>query len=44
MTVQPWPIAAPAVLMVVLVISINLLGDAFARSRGRRIASSPLPA
>jgi peptide/nickel transport system permease protein len=44
MTVQPWPIAAPAVLIVVLVVSINLLGDAFARSRGRRIASSPLPA
>ena len=41
MTVQPWPIAAPALLMIVLVVSINLLGDAFARSRGRRIASSP---
>ncbi len=37
MTIQPWPVAAPALMIVLLTISTNLLGDAVARSLGRSI-------
>jgi peptide/nickel transport system permease protein len=36
-TIQPWPVAAPAIMIVVLTISINLLGDAVAGNLGRSI-------
>jgi len=43
MTIQPWGVAAPAVLIIVLVLSANLLGEALARSRGRHVTEeSPL--
>lgn len=35
LTIQPWAVAVPAILIVLLVVSINLLGDAYARSIGR---------
>ncbi len=37
MTIQPWPVAAPAIMIVVLTIGANLLGDAVARSLGRSV-------
>lgn len=37
MTVQPWGVVVPAVLIIVLVLSANLLGEALARSRGRHV-------
>jgi peptide/nickel transport system permease protein len=43
MTIQPWGVVAPAVLIIVLVLSANLLGEALARSRGRHVTEeSPL--
>ena len=35
LTLQPWAVAAPALLIVLLVVSVNLLADAYARSIGR---------
>lgn len=35
LTLQPWAVAAPALLIVLLVIAVNLLADAYARSTGR---------
>lgn len=35
LTVQPWAPLAPALMIVVFVISLNMLGDAFARTYGR---------
>ena len=37
MTIQPWPVVMPAVLVILLTISTNLLGDAVARSLGKSI-------
>ena len=37
LTIQPWTVAAPAVLIALLTISANLVADAIARSMGRSI-------
>jgi peptide/nickel transport system permease protein len=37
LTVQPWPVAAPIIMIVALTISLNLLGDAIARNLGRSV-------
>lgn len=35
LTLNPWTVAVPALLIVLLVVSVNLLADAYARSTGR---------
>lgn len=35
LTLQPWAVVAPALLIVLLVVAVNLLADAYARSTGR---------
>jgi peptide/nickel transport system permease protein len=37
MTIQPWPVVMPAILIILLTISTNLLGDSVARSLGKSI-------
>jgi ABC-type dipeptide/oligopeptide/nickel transport system permease subunit len=37
LTIQPWSVAAPAILIALLTISTNLIADSFARSLGRSI-------
>lgn len=44
MTAQPWAVVAPAAMIVVLVLSLNLLGDAFARGQGRSLSNRTPPA
>lgn len=41
MTVQPWAVAAPAAIIVALVLFASLLGDAFARVSGRTVLDHP---
>jgi ABC-type dipeptide/oligopeptide/nickel transport system permease subunit len=36
--VQPWPVAVPAILIALFTISVNVIGDSIARSRGRSSA------
>jgi ABC-type dipeptide/oligopeptide/nickel transport system permease subunit len=39
--IQPWSVAAPAILAAVFTIAVNVVGDAFARSLGRSRAEEP---
>jgi ABC-type dipeptide/oligopeptide/nickel transport system permease subunit len=43
-TIQPWAVAAPAVMIALLVISVNLVGDAIARTLGTSSAEIELEA
>jgi ABC-type dipeptide/oligopeptide/nickel transport system permease subunit len=41
MTVQPWAVAGPAIVVIAVVIFASLLGDAFARASGRSVLDHP---
>lgn len=40
-SVQPWAVAAPAIVVVAVIIFASLLGDAFARESGRSVLDHP---
>ena len=39
-SLNPWSVLAPAIMLALLTISVNLTADAYARSLGRSLAAS----